>query len=102
MICDAARHIRPLTLTLGPERGMTFTGGERGVASMPWTWRYEKADGTPIATDDLQEAIFVSQGDAETWLGEQWRELLAAGVDQVTLLEDSRTEYGPMSLHPED
>jgi hypothetical protein len=81
---------------------MTFTGGKRGVASMPWTWRYEKADGTPIAADDLQEAIFVSQGDAETWLGEQWRELLEAGVDQVTLLEDSRTEYGPMSLHPED
>jgi len=24
------------------------------------------------------------------------------GVDQVTLLEDSRPEYGPMSLHPED
>jgi hypothetical protein len=69
---------------------------------MPWTWRNEKADGTPIAADDLQEAIFVSQGDAETWLGEHWRELLAAGVDQVTLLEDSRTEYGPMSLHPED
>jgi anti-sigma regulatory factor (Ser/Thr protein kinase) len=76
--------------------------GRRGVASMPWTWRYEKADGTPVAADDLQEAIFVSQGDAESWLGENWRALLAVGVDQVTLLEDSRTEYGPMSLHPED
>ena len=74
----------------------------RGVASMPWTWRYEKADGTAVAADDLQEAIFVSQGDAESWLGENWRALLAVGVDQVTLLEDSRTEYGPMSLHPED
>jgi hypothetical protein len=69
---------------------------------MPWTWRYEKADGTPVAADDLQEAIFVSQGDAESWLGENWRALLAVGVDQVTLLEDSRAEYGPMSLHPED
>ena len=76
--------------------------GKRGVASMPWTWRYEKADGTPVAADDLQEAIFVSQGDAESWLGENWRALLAIGVDQVTLLEDSRAEYGPMSLHPED
>ena len=76
--------------------------GKRGVASMPWTWRYEKADGTPVAADDLQEAIFVSQGDAESWLGENWRALLAVGVDQVTLLEDSRAEYGPMSLHPED
>jgi anti-sigma regulatory factor (Ser/Thr protein kinase) len=83
-------------LTLGPG------AKQRGVASMPWTWRYEKADGTAVAADDLQEAIFVSQGDAESWLGENWRALLAVGVDQVTLLEDSRAEYGPMTLHPED
>jgi hypothetical protein len=69
---------------------------------MPWTWRYEKADGTAVAADDLQEPGFLSQGDAESWLGENWRALLAAGVDQVTLLEDSRPEYGPMSLHPEN
>jgi len=37
---------------------------------MPWTWRYEKVDGTVITTDELQEAIFASQGDAESWLGE--------------------------------
>ena len=67
---------------------------------MPWTWRYEKADGTAITTDELQEAIFASQGDAESWLGEQWPSLLNAGVDQVTLTEDGRVEYGPMSLHP--
>ena len=67
---------------------------------MPWTWRYEKADGAVVTADDLQEAIFVSQGDAESWLGENWRALLAIGVDQVTLLEDARTEYGPMSLQP--
>ena len=53
-------------------------------------------------TDELQEAIFASQGDAESWLGENWRGLLAAGVDQVSLLDDTRTEYGPMSLHPAD
>ena len=56
---------RPAALTLGPD-----ADGEEGVAPMPWTWRYEKADGTPVADDDLQEAIFVSQGDAESWLGE--------------------------------
>jgi len=67
---------------------------------MPWTWRYEKADGTAITSDDLQEAIFVSQGDAESWLGENWRDLLESGVDQVTLLDDDKTVYGPMSLHP--
>ncbi|MBV9450892.1 MAG: hypothetical protein JO345_33880 [Streptosporangiaceae bacterium] len=69
---------------------------------MPWTWRYEKSDGTSIPADDLQEAIFASQGDAESWLGENWRALLANGVDQVTLLDDSRVAYGPMSLHPEN
>ena len=67
---------------------------------MPWTWRYEKTDGALVTADDLQEAIFVSQGDAESWLGENWRGLLEAGVEQVTLLEDERKEYGPMSLHP--
>jgi hypothetical protein len=66
---------------------------------MPWTWRYEKADGTAITTDDLQEAIFASQGDAESWLGENYRALLVSGVD---LFDDTKAEYGPMSLRPED
>jgi hypothetical protein len=69
---------------------------------MPWTWRFEKADGTTVPADDLQEAIFASQGDAESWLGENWRALLKVGVDQVSLLDDTRVEYGPMTLHPED
>ncbi|WP_300612023.1 hypothetical protein [Trebonia sp.] len=68
---------------------------------MPWTWRYEKADGAVVNGLGLQDAIFASQGDAESWLGENWRALLEAGVDQVTLLDDERKEYGPMSLHPE-
>ena len=69
---------------------------------MPWTWRYEKSDGAVLSGAGLQEAIFASQGDAESWLGENWRALLAAGVDQVSLFDDTRIEYGPMSLHPED
>jgi hypothetical protein len=67
---------------------------------MAWTWRYEKTDGVTVAPADLPEAIFASQGDAESWLGENYRGLVEAGVDQVTLLEDDRTEYGPMSLRP--
>ncbi len=42
-----------------------------------------------------------ARGDAESWLGENWRDLLAGGVDQVTLLEENRVEYGPMSLRAE-
>ncbi len=68
---------------------------------MPWIWRYEKADGAVTSGAGLQEAVFTSQGDAESWLGENWHDLLDAGVDQVTLFDDDRKEYGPMSLHPE-
>lgn len=60
----------------------------------------ETSDGSAAAGADLPRETFSSQGDAESWLGENWRELLAAGVDQVTLLEENRVEYGPMSLHP--
>ena len=63
---------------------------------MAWTWRFEKMDGTPATARDLPKETFASQSDAETWLGESWRGLLEAGVDQVTLLEEGRTEYGPM------
>ena len=45
--------------------------------------------------------IFPSQSDAESWLGEVWQELLHAGVEQVTLREDDRKVYGPMSLRPD-
>jgi hypothetical protein len=69
---------------------------------MVWTWRFEQDNGTPASAGDMPREAFGSQGDAETWLGENWRALLEAGVDQVTLLEESRVEYGPMSLHPAD
>ena len=66
---------------------------------MAWTWRYETADGSPATNAVSQE--FPTQADAETWIGEAWRELLDSGVDQVTLLEEERVAYGPMSLHPQ-
>lgn len=67
---------------------------------MSWTWQLEKTDGTVISARGLPRESFSSQGDAESWLGENWRELLDAGVDQVSLLEEGRPQYGPMSLHP--
>jgi len=69
---------------------------------MAWTWRYEKSDGTQSPARGLPKESFGSQGDAETWLGEHWRALVDSGVDQVCLLEESRVEYGPMSLRPAD
>jgi hypothetical protein len=69
---------------------------------MAWTWRYETSDGTAVASlpDVAQTSGFPSQSDAESWIGETWPALLEGGVDQVTLFEDEREVYGPMSLHP--
>lgn len=64
---------------------------------MVWTWRYEKADGAVVAPENGHEE-FAGQGDAETWIGESWKQLQEDGVDTVVLLEDDRTVYS-MSLH---
>ena len=68
---------------------------------MAWTWRYEDESGSVVgpAAAPAPEP-FPTQSDAESWLGETWRELLDAGVHQVTLLEDGREVYGPMGLAP--
>ena len=65
---------------------------------MPWSWRFEQADGRAIDEGRPSET-FTTQADAESWLGEAWRELAQEGVDQVTLLEDGGEVYR-MSLHP--
>jgi hypothetical protein len=67
---------------------------------MTWTWQLEKEDGTVLMSRGLPKESWSSQGDAESWVGENWRTLLEAGVDQVSLLNEGRVEYGPMSLHP--
>ena len=63
---------------------------------MAWTWRYEDATGRPV--DGPSEA-FSSQSDAESWLGQTWRDLVAAGMSSVVLSEDDRVEYR-MELQP--
>src|SRR5258708_39198007 len=67
---------------------------------MSWTWQLEKEDGTVLVSRGLPKETFSSQGDAESWIGENWQGLLEAGGDQVTLLEEGRAEYGPISRHP--
>jgi hypothetical protein len=67
---------------------------------MSWTWSYLRFDDTPVNVILNPGGSFPSQADAESWIGEFWRDLLAEGVDQVSLLEDGREVYGPMSLHP--
>lgn len=65
-----------------------------------WTWRYEAADGSAMTGPRLPEQTFPSQADAESWVGETWRELTSSGVESVSLLRDGKVVYGSMSLRP--
>ncbi|HEV2889308.1 MAG TPA: hypothetical protein VGX28_02950 [Frankiaceae bacterium] len=58
---------------------------------MAWKWTYDTGG---------ESGELPSQADAEAWLGEAWRDLLDSGVKAVTLREDDRDVYGPMSLEP--
>lgn len=66
------------------------------MSAMTWTWRLEDAEGEPL--DHAQPQAHASQSDAESWLGEHWRELADAGVAQVSLLDGDTVVYGPMPL----
>ncbi len=69
---------------------------ESRVQLMAWFWRLEGADGSEPETPASPQ--HPNQSDAESWLGEQWRELAEQGVAQVSLFEDEKLVYGPMSL----
>ena len=68
-----------------------------------WQWRFEDASGSEVSRADGGTASgvsgFPSQSDAESWIGEVWRDLVEDGVHQVTLFEGDREVYGPMGLH---
>lgn len=64
---------------------------------MAWNWRYENAEGRPV---DLAGESFSSQSDAESWIGQTWREAVASGATVAILTEDDRVEYR-MSLLPQ-
>ena len=69
---------------------------------MSWTWRLEGPAGETVEPASIGVTVPPSdnQGDAESWLGEHWRELLGLGVSTVTLLEGGNRVYGPMGLAP--
>ncbi|GAB3495707.1 hypothetical protein [Nocardiopsis coralliicola] len=60
---------------------------------MAWTWRYESESGEVLSVDTPSAEEFPSRGDAESWLGEEWRALAEAGVERAALLEDGQTQY---------
>ena len=67
---------------------------------MSWHWRLEDPAGAALdpAAVGVEVPEADNQGDAESWLGENWRELLDHGVATVTLFEGGRKAYGPMGL----
>jgi hypothetical protein len=69
---------------------------------MSWTWQLEDASGAPVDPASLGVEVpeCDNQGDAESWLGENWRDLLERGVATVTLFDGEREVYGPMGLAP--
>ena len=69
-------------------------------AERPWWWKLIDGTGEEARVpEEYDHQRFASQADAESWVGEVWAELAAAGVDAVTLFEHDRQVYGPMSLH---
>lgn len=85
-----------MTNSLEPGNLSSF---EPSLSGPGWRWRLEDASGQEVSAEGLGDQEFPSQSDAESWVGEVWRELLEEGVDAVTLFEGDREIYGPMSLH---
>ena len=65
---------------------------------MAWRWA---PDHSQRDDDTGLDRRFPTQGEAESWLGEFYPDLLEAGVGAVTLYEEDRLVYGPMRLRPE-
>ncbi len=70
---------------------------------MSWRWEATLAPNVTIGEQELTplNQEFPTQGDAESWLGEAYPDLLDSGVTAVSLFEDARFVYGPMGLEPE-
>lgn len=80
-----------------PSAGPARPGSLPGVT---WSWRYQDGQGRDVP-EAPEGDTFPSKGDAESWLGETWRDLVAAGVEKVVLVEGDRVEY-TMPLSPAD
>jgi hypothetical protein len=66
-----------------------------------WHWRSGSASRGGGSPRPLGTERFPTQGEAESWLGETYPDLLTSGVHAVSLYEGDRHVYGPMSLEAE-
>jgi hypothetical protein len=58
---------------------------------MAFHWRLIPPERVP--EEPAVPGSFTSQSDAESWVGENWRALAEAGVEQVVLLDGQSTVY---------
>jgi len=69
---------------------------------MSWSWQYldnnDQVIDSPV--EPCVTSTFPNQSDAEAFVSDTWRELRAAGISAVTLVDGDRVVYGPMSLDP--
>lgn len=70
-----------------------------------WSWDLVDVHGAALVLPPGAAAVppsggFPVQADAETWLGESWRQLLADGVEHVHLRHEGERVYGPLALRP--
>lgn len=65
---------------------------------MSWHWTTAETLPPDRAAELGLDQTFDSQGDAESWLGEFYPDLVEAGISAVSLHEEDRTVYGPMDL----
>lgn len=69
---------------------MATAGADGGTG---WHWTAERGAG-----GGALDHRFPTQGEAESWLGEVYPDLVEQGVRAVSLLEGDRVVYGPMRL----
>lgn len=66
---------------------------------MAWFWRAQGGPSDPDALAALGfDDAFGSQAEAEAWITAGYAELAEQGVTAVSLYEEDRLVYGPMSL----
>ncbi len=65
---------------------------------MGYYWAASPEPSDDVASDLGLDTGFDDQARAEAWLTESYEELGAAGVHAVSLYENDRLIYGPMSL----
>ncbi len=61
-----------------------------------WVWEFLDAEERTL--DRPLSPAFTSRVDAESWIGESWRDVAGQGVAAARLLQDGRPVAAPLPL----